>query len=207
MMQRWIPTLLVPFALFGAACGDKLEGSENPSVNCSQRDDIVCGGQCIKASGVDAPQCINNVPVCAAGKGELCGKRCLVITPELVNQAALDAGQPDTGIQAKVFAPSCGLSDSCHRGRAAQEELKTQTAEESFTHMVNVPSKQMPQLDIVEPGDPDRSYLMNKILGVGMSEFASNGDEGLIMPYGQVEPLCQVKIDAIRQWIEDGANP
>jgi hypothetical protein len=49
----------------------------------------------------------------------------------------------------------------------------------------------------VKPGDPDNSYMVHKIEGLA-------GIVGGRMPLGQT-PLPQTTIDAIRQWIANGA--
>jgi hypothetical protein len=66
----------------------------------------------------------------------------------------------------------------------------------SFMALVNEPSTQNGALDLVEPGDPDASYLIRKLEGT-----ATVGGQ---MPLFGV-PLDQDTIDTIRQWISDGA--
>ena len=63
--------------------------------------------------------------------------------------------------------------------------------------LVNVPSQEVPSLLRVEPGNPDDSYLVQKIEGT-----ASVGGQ---MPLGGPE-LSDEAIAAIRQWIADGAQ-
>ena len=62
--------------------------------------------------------------------------------------------------------------------------------------LVGVASSEVPSLQRVEPGDPDNSYLVQKLEGTA----ASGGQ----MPLGGT-PLPQSTIDVIRQWITDGA--
>jgi len=50
----------------------------------------------------------------------------------------------------------------------------------------------------VAPGDPDNSYLVQKVEGT-----AAVGSQ---MPLGG-PALSQSQINDIRQWIQDGANP
>jgi hypothetical protein len=63
--------------------------------------------------------------------------------------------------------------------------------------LVNVPSTEVPSLMRIEPGNPDESYLVQKIEGT-----ASVGGR---MPLGGPE-LSDEAIAAIRQWITDGAR-
>ena len=95
-------------------------------------------------------------------------------------------------IQDNVFSPIC---TTCHAGAAAPNGLRL---EEGMSHamLVNVPSLEVPALLRVEPGNPDDSYLVQKIEGT-----AAVGGR---MPLGG-QPLSQETIAAIRQWITDGA--
>jgi hypothetical protein len=55
----------------------------------------------------------------------------------------------------------------------------------------------MPDLFRIEPGDPDNSYLVRKVEGIGI--VASR------MPLND-DPLTEGKIDLLRQWVSDGAE-
>lgn len=114
-------------------------------------------------------------------------------------------GRPDTGgpppltadfdsIQQNVFTPIC---TGCHAGAAAPLGLRLE-AGESYAQLVGIPSVEADDLLRVAPGDPDASYLVQKIEG-----RAEVGDR---MPLGG-PPLPQATIDVIRQWIVDGAQP
>ena len=95
-------------------------------------------------------------------------------------------------IQENVFSAIC---TNCHVGAGAPEGLRL---EEGMSHamLVNVPSGEVPTLLRVEPGNPDDSYLVQKIEGT-----ASVGAQ---MPLGG-PALSDEQIAAIRQWITDGA--
>jgi hypothetical protein len=69
-------------------------------------------------------------------------------------------------------------------------------ASTSYALLVNVASTEDGSVLRVEPGDPDNSYLIQKLEGT-----ASVGGQ---MPLGGT-PLSQGTIDIIRQWITDGA--
>jgi hypothetical protein len=99
-------------------------------------------------------------------------------------------------IQDVVFTPICS---ACHTGPSggalpAGMDLTSLTA--SFMSLVGVASTEAPAVMRVAPGDPDSSYLIHKLEGT-----ATVGDR---MPFGG-PPLDQSTIDAIRQWITDGA--
>jgi hypothetical protein len=95
-------------------------------------------------------------------------------------------------IQDNVFTPVC---IECHAGAAAPQGLRL---EEGMSHamLVNVPSVEVPGTLRVEPGNPDDSYLIQKIEGTA--------PVGGRMPLGG-QALPQDTIAAIRQWITDGA--
>ena len=97
-------------------------------------------------------------------------------------------------IQAEVFTPTCAVS-GCHTGGAAPQGLQLDEAN-SYALLVNVASAEAPSILRVAPGDPDNSYLIQKLEGT-----ASVGGQ---MPLGGT-PLPQASIDVIRQWIVDGA--
>jgi hypothetical protein len=96
-------------------------------------------------------------------------------------------------IQDNVFTPIC---THCHIGASAPEGLRLDAAD-SYSLLVGVPSAEVPSLLRVMPGDPDESYLILKLQG-------SAGIVGGQMPLGGPY-LPQATIDAIRQWITDGA--
>ena len=95
-------------------------------------------------------------------------------------------------IQANVFTPIC---TNCHAGAAAPNGLRLE-AGMSHAMLVNVPSVEVPAIPRVAPGNPDNSYLVQKIEGT-----AAVGGR---MPLGG-QPLSADTIAAIRQWITDGA--
>ena len=97
-------------------------------------------------------------------------------------------------IQANVFTPTCAVS-GCHTGAGAPQGLRLDEAT-SYALLVNVASTQNGTLMRVNPGDPDNSYLIQKLEG--------NTSVGGQMPLGRT-PLTQATIDVIRQWITDGA--
>jgi len=96
-------------------------------------------------------------------------------------------------IEDNVFTPICS---KCHIGASAPEGLELDAAH-AYDLLVGVPSAEEPNLLRVNPGDPDASYLVQKIEGAA-------GIEGGQMPLGET-PLPQATIDAIRQWIANGA--
>jgi Bacterial Ig-like domain len=92
-----------------------------------------------------------------------------------------------------VFTPICS---KCHIGAGAPQGLQLDAAH-SYNLLVGVPSIEQPSLLRVKSGDPDNSYMVHKIEGLP-------GITGGQMPLGET-PLPQATIDAIRQWITNGA--
>lgn len=101
-------------------------------------------------------------------------------------------------IQANIFTPICSV---CHVGGGAPEGLLLDAAN-SFNLLVGVPSTEVPSLMRVKPGDPDNSYIIQKLEG--------HAAVGAQMPFGcpMSQPcLTTSTIAFIRQWITDGAQP
>ncbi|WP_161966145.1 hypothetical protein [Steroidobacter cummioxidans] len=96
-------------------------------------------------------------------------------------------------IQDNVFTPVCTV---CHAGAAAPLGLRLDEGS-SYALLVNASSVEVPSLHRVEPGNPDSSYLIQKLEGI-----AAVGGR---MPLNQ-PPLPQETIAVIRQWITDGAQ-
>lgn len=95
-------------------------------------------------------------------------------------------------IQSNVFTPICSV---CHAGGAAPEGLHLDAAN-SYAMIVGVPSAEEPSILRIKPGDPDNSYLIQKVEG--------RAAVGAQMPYGG-PPLPAATIAAMRQWVTDGA--
>lgn len=114
-----------------------------------------------------------------------------------------DSGQADdlpfvatfSSIQDNLFTPSC----PCHQGAAAPQGLVLNTAG-TLDMLVNNPSNEVPDLFLIEPGNPDDSYLIRKLEG-------GPNIVGFQMPPTELGEahLTQAEIDVIRQWIVDGA--
>jgi hypothetical protein len=104
-------------------------------------------------------------------------------------------GQADfQQIQDTIFTPIC---TACHAGAGAPQGLRLDAAN-SYALLVNTPSAEAPSVLRVKPGDPDSSYIVQKIEG-----RASVGGR---MPLGG-PALPQTSIDLVRQWIAAGAQP
>jgi hypothetical protein len=96
-------------------------------------------------------------------------------------------------IQANVLTPIC---TACHAGATAPQGLRLDSAN-SYDLLVGVPSSEVASLLRVKAGDPDNSYLIQKLEG--------RAAVGAQMPLGG-PPLPATTIAFIRQWITDGAT-
>jgi len=96
-------------------------------------------------------------------------------------------------IQKTVFNAKC---ISCHSGAGALGGLRLDDGN-TYSRLVFSASKQNLALDLVAPGDPDNSYLIHKLEGTAST--------GLQMPPSG-DPLEEIVIDNIRQWIAQGAE-
>lgn len=97
-------------------------------------------------------------------------------------------------IQANIIEPNCATT-GCHFGAAAPQGLRLDSVN-SYGMLVGVASTQSSSVLRVSPGNPNNSYLVQKLEG--------SASVGAQMPLG-APPLPQASIDVIRQWISDGA--
>jgi len=102
-------------------------------------------------------------------------------------------------LQASLFGTTCANA-GCHTGPSGNSlpgGMDLSDADATFANVVGVSSLQQPSLDRVAPGDPDNSYLVQKIEGTAAT--------GARMPFGG-PALDAAVIAEVRQWIADGAN-
>jgi hypothetical protein len=99
---------------------------------------------------------------------------------------------------AKEIQPIFTANCRCHSGGAPLEGMNL-GAGRAFANTVNVPSRQS-NLNRIEPGDPDKSYLLHKLNGTQRTV----GGGGSRMPLGG--RLSAGQIEKIRQWIAQGAK-
>jgi hypothetical protein len=97
-----------------------------------------------------------------------------------------------SSIQSRVFDPRCVE----HHGGHAVEAGLDLSAGMSHQNLVDAPSTQA-GMDLVEPGDPENSYLIHKL------ENRTGIVGGRMPPSG--DPLTAEEIEVIRQWIAAGA--
>jgi hypothetical protein len=87
---------------------------------------------------------------------------------------------------------------TCHTNVGRTPAGNLNLAVDPYAALVNVPSRQQPDLMLIKPGDPENSYLVHKIEGrstISQLRMPRNGP-----PY-----LTPGQILVIKRWIEIGA--
>jgi len=98
-------------------------------------------------------------------------------------------------VQDEVFTPNCAKA-GCHVAAVGAGGMVLE-AGQSYSQIVDRRALGSP-LDRVEPGDPERSYLLRKVRG--------DADiTGARMPFDGPPFLSQEQIDGIAGWIRAGA--
>jgi len=107
------------------------------------------------------------------------------------------APQPTlTWLQQNIFTPICA---DCHVGANAPHGLLLE-AGKMRDNTVNVKSHEAPAFTRIIPGDPDNSYVMIKIVPTDARRIDSR------MPANGPPFLSDAQIEAVRQWIKNGAK-
>lgn len=99
-------------------------------------------------------------------------------------------------IQAQIFTPTCAKA-GCHVTGIAPLGLVLEPGQ-SFRNLVRVRAQGNPTLNRVEPGDPERSYLIKKL----------RGDPDIVgdrMPQDGPPFLTPEEVAGIAGWIRAGA--
>lgn len=99
-------------------------------------------------------------------------------------------------IQAQIFTPTCAKA-GCHASASASDGLVLE-AGQAYGNLVGRPATQRSNLARVQPGDPDRSYLILKLRG-------DPSITGLRMPQDGPPYLTSEQIEGIAAWIRAGA--
>ncbi len=95
-----------------------------------------------------------------------------------------------------IFTSNCVV---CHTDGSGPLGLSLDPGS-AYKNLVNVKSIEAPSLNRVSPGAPDKSYILNKLLGTQTQA----GGSGARMPFGAA-PLPEATINLIQQWISAGA--
>ena len=124
----------------------------------------------------------------------------LVRVSSSLGQMAPDENSAYHDIQEYIFDRSCA-SSTCHAAPANSANLSL-AYDLSYNELVGVvpqnPAAAAAGMKLVDPGNPDNSFLLTKLMG------PESPDQGARMPFGG-GVIHDGKIDAIRTWIAAGA--
>lgn len=105
-------------------------------------------------------------------------------------------------IQQEIFQSTDGAGRAacvnCHTGRIPNININFSSGVDAYALLVNVPSRQRPDLMLIAPGNPEASYLIHKLEN-------RSGIIGLQMPRNGPPFLTAGQIQVIKRWIELGA--
>jgi hypothetical protein len=105
-----------------------------------------------------------------------------------------------------ILARSCALG-GCHAGSPGAAELTLPLGAGAWVaNIVDRPSRENPAMMLVQPGDPAKSWMMQKLL-CNQCSFATTCDQrlgcGQCMPFGN--PLAVEDITSVLVWVRSGA--
>ncbi|MBU36406.1 MAG: hypothetical protein CMG29_04275 [Candidatus Marinimicrobia bacterium] len=108
---------------------------------------------------------------------------------------SLDVGDESTWdiVYNEIFDKTC----SCHFTSSGAGELKMSNQELAYDNIVDIAAYEVPELKRIDPGYPDRSYLVKKLVGVDI--------EGDRMPRDGPPFLSDRRIEQVRLWVQIGA--
>lgn len=119
-----------------------------------------------------------------------------------------------------ILRGSCGVSATCHGSATAptapQHFLGPPTSAGQVTAdqiqavlagIVNQPAVEEKDMDVIKAGDPQHSFLLQKVDGLGCPtlQCAALGECGAPMPLGGTQ-LSEPDRDTIRRWAAQGAK-
>lgn len=106
-----------------------------------------------------------------------------------------------TEVRDELLVTSCALS-SCHGGGTGDLTMSADDPGAIYGALVDVPSVHDPAILRVKPGDPDNSFLIQKLEGTHAN--ANEDNEAMPPPLGLADRDPEM-IERVRSWIENGA--
>jgi hypothetical protein len=88
----------------------------------------------------------------------------------------------------------------CHASEEPKAKLVLESGE-GYGRLVGRRSVQVPEMALVEPGDPDASYLWLKL------QHRAPEGKGMPRTLTGTKKLRPAELELYRRWIEDGAKP
>jgi hypothetical protein len=109
-------------------------------------------------------------------------------------------------IQDNIFSRTCSAFSSCHKGNATSAGMLNLEEGNTFENIVDVRADVCEEfagcdeaLDIVEPGVPEKSYMLIILGHYGEGDPRIDPEVGT-MPFNN-QPICEEKRLAIERWI------
>lgn len=99
-----------------------------------------------------------------------------------------------TRVQNEIFTANCAIA-GCHASLGPQQGMSL-AAGAAYGNIVRVHSVERPDLNRIEPGSPDRSYMVKKLRG-------DPDITGLRMPNGGTLTAAQIQL--VIDWVQRGA--
>jgi hypothetical protein len=109
-----------------------------------------------------------------------------------------------TVLQEELFSQSCAFS-SCHGSAFTASRLDLR-AGKAFTQLVGKPSEHEPTRLLVVPGDPDASYLIDKLYGKRIPSTIDHPDHADLMPPAGSGTVSEELKSLAREWVARGAK-
>ena len=169
-----------------------------------------CAGDCNRDASVTINElilCVNMAlgsapndacPACDAdGDGSVTINELIAAVDAALNGCPMPLPATLAEIQTTIFTPTCATV-GCHNGQSHAENLNLIDGA-SYSQLVSVLSTVNASLLRVDPGHPETSFLITKLVGPPPGE-------GSPMPLTG-GPLPAEQIQLIRDWILQGANP
>jgi hypothetical protein len=119
----------------------------------------------------------------------------LTLTAACDDGEQTDAPPTFTEVHERVLQTGC-VFVTCHKSGASAAGMMALDRDVAHANLVDVPAAMAPGKIRVVPGDPDASYVMEKLT----NPMPTVGEQ---MPPDA--PLEQERIDLVRKWIEAGA--
>jgi len=114
--------------------------------------------------------------------------------PPKATPPATGAASAFSRLEAEILVPKCARA-GCHSGSGASGKLDLSRGA-ARRDLVGVAAVRRPDRILVNPGDPEGSYLVQRLVAGGDSPR---------MPLAAA-PLSEAEVEAIRSWIRDGAK-
>jgi hypothetical protein len=203
MPQPWLRSIALAGLLLGGLAAPARAADDCTTARCQNPAEIAAmqraiAEQCDCAGAAKAEaymRCVKRV-VGGALRAKTLARTCKGAVIQCEARIGCGKGiRPFRTVQ-QIFTQSCALP-SCHSGVARQGGLVLDEEGVSYRALVDRPSMAASGETLVVPGDPDASYLIQKLQGTAAM--------GVQMPQGG-QPLSKGTIKLIAQWIARGAR-